>query len=131
MRASCHVLDNGQDVNQVDGDGATALMGAAERNQVETLRLLLARGAPVDARDPYGNTALIRAAWRWQPDAVEILLDAGADPRRCDQKGQTALSAVRAFHSDDHHQPTAGEKADQRRITLLLRQSLQSKSRPH
>jgi hypothetical protein len=71
----------------VDGDGYTALMGAARGGDPEIARLLLDGGAPVDARtspearsQPKGITALMIAAYAGHPAIVRLLLDRGADP---------------------------------------------------
>jgi ankyrin repeat protein len=68
---------------------ATALHVAAWRACHDTVKLLIARGAPVHARDGAGRTALalaVRACvdsyWsnRRRPDSVRALLEAGASP---------------------------------------------------
>ncbi|MFO0892485.1 MAG: ankyrin repeat domain-containing protein [Isosphaeraceae bacterium] len=67
--------------------GSTALHVAAWRARPETVKLFLARGAPVDLRDGHGRTPLMLAVkacvdsyWmnRRSPDSVASLLDAGA-----------------------------------------------------
>jgi ankyrin repeat protein len=82
------------DALHAEGDGywdlarnSTALHSAAWRARPETLKLLIARGAPVNALDGKGRTALalaVRACvdsyWRDRrsPESVQALLDAGA-----------------------------------------------------
>ena len=91
-----HLLDLGADVAAVDeeGDGywgiakkSTALHVAAWRARHDTVKLLLARGAPVDAQDSRGRTPLMLAVqacvdsfWsgRRSPESVAALLAAGA-----------------------------------------------------
>lgn len=67
--------------------GSTALHVAAWRARTATVKLLIARGAPIDARDGRGRTALglaVRAcvdsywAERRSPESVRALLEAGA-----------------------------------------------------
>lgn len=90
------LLDLGVNAGAVfeEGDGywdvaprATALHVAAWRMRPETLKLLLARGAPVDAQDARGRTPLSLAVkacvdsyWseRRTPESVAALLAAGA-----------------------------------------------------
>jgi ankyrin repeat protein len=93
-----HLLDLGVDVaGRYEGDeyfdiapGSTALHVAAWRARPATVRLLLARGAPVDAQDGRGRTPLalaVRACvdsyWteRRSPESVQALLGAGASAR--------------------------------------------------
>jgi ankyrin repeat protein len=45
------ILDLGADVNAVDGDGRTALHGAAHKGRNDVVQLLADRGAKLDARD--------------------------------------------------------------------------------
>jgi hypothetical protein len=97
-----HLLDLGVSVTAVDAEGdpywdiaqhSSALHVAAWRAQHETLRLLIARGAPVDARDGRGNTPLVLAVracvdshWkhRRSPESVAALLAAGASAEGVD-----------------------------------------------
>jgi ankyrin repeat protein len=72
-------------------------MTAARSGSIETVRLLLARGARVDARDERrGQTALMWAAAEGHAEVVRTLLDAGADLGVRVPSGLSALSfAVR------------------------------------
>lgn len=65
--------------------GLNALHWAANRGQLETVRLLIRHQAPLEARNSYGGTVLGCAVWsavhETKPDhrrIVEALLDAGA-----------------------------------------------------
>lgn len=64
---------------------------AARGGNLEALRRLLRRGAPLDAGDTEGHTPLQAALLAWQYEAAALLLDAGADPNRADRAGHTAL----------------------------------------
>ena len=94
-----HLLDLGVNVGEryKEGDGyygiardSTALHVAAWRGRHSTVKLLIARGAPVNVRDGEGNTPLALAVkacvdsyWseRRSPESVQVLLDAGAAAR--------------------------------------------------
>ena len=80
------------------GNGLTALMWAAGHSNevpvgegVETVALLLSRGAGVDLADDRGRTALMIAAERGHAEIVARLLAAGADFSALDKEGLSAL----------------------------------------
>jgi ankyrin repeat protein len=69
------------------------LSWAAERGHVDTVKLLLERGAEVDSKDNDGRTPLSWAARR--PEAVvKLLLERGAELDSKDNYGRTPLSWV-------------------------------------
>jgi hypothetical protein len=77
------LLDAGVDI--AASDGQTALHLATHARQLETVRLLLARGAPLEVKNRYGGTVLDQALWSavHNPDVdylpiVEALIAAGA-----------------------------------------------------
>jgi len=72
------LLQSGADANLTGQDGTTALMLAASRGHVETVRLLLAAGADVQARSATGKTAIEMAAALKQAEVVSLLRGAGA-----------------------------------------------------
>ena len=49
------------DIDQRDKDGATALIRAAEKGDLKTVRTLLENGADINAADKNGWTALMKA----------------------------------------------------------------------
>lgn len=61
-------------------DGQTALMAAAQSGHVDTVKLLLARGANAGATDYSGRTALDYASR--SPDVAAVLKERGAQPWR-------------------------------------------------
>ena len=100
-RAYTHVvkqlLDAGIDANARYGSDLTALMWAAGHSEeagaadiVETIALLIARGAKLDEKDDRGWTALMIAADLGHAVAVEKLVAAGADKTITDKAGKTA-----------------------------------------
>ena len=67
------------------GTGLNALHWAANRGQLETVRLLISAKAPLETRSMYGGTALGAAIWsavneprRDHLQIIEELLNAGA-----------------------------------------------------
>jgi ankyrin repeat protein len=70
-----------------------ALVEAAERGRVSSVRLMLELGFPVDAHrevtDSDGATALHAAAWAGSAETVALLLDHGADVRARDSRWQS------------------------------------------
>jgi len=76
--------------------GTTALMRAAGKSDVKTLRELLGKGPDVDAQDTSGWTALMYAAGNDNAAGVDLLLRAGANPNLRSHKNETALMAAAA-----------------------------------
>jgi ankyrin repeat protein len=80
-----YLLARGVDPSAGAGTGLNALHWAANRGQLDAVRLLLLRKVPVEARSRYGSTVLGTAAWSAvhepRPNHLQIieeLLDAGA-----------------------------------------------------
>ena len=96
------LLDAGVEANTRYGNALTALMWAAGHSNdvpvaegVETVRLLLARGARIDDADNRGRTPLMIAAERGHAEIVAVLIEAGADPARRDKDGKSAADLAR------------------------------------
>jgi ankyrin repeat protein len=72
-----------------DTHGSTALHCAALLGSVDSVKLLLAAGAPANVQNTSGATPLLLAA----PSAakVKLLLAAGADPKLATKRGRTPL----------------------------------------
>ncbi len=80
-----YLLTQGVDPSVGSATGLDALHWAANRGQLETVRLLILRSAPLETRSMYGSTALGTAVWSAinepRPDhsqIIEELLKAGA-----------------------------------------------------
>jgi hypothetical protein len=80
-----YLLAQGVDPSGGAGTGMDALHWAANRGQLETVRLLLKRNLPVEARNSHGTTVLGTAIWSAinepKPQHLQIireLLSAGA-----------------------------------------------------
>jgi len=84
------LLQNGADVNLRDRrGGATPLMYAAALGSLDTMKLLIEKGADVNARSTGGATALMWAATDLAK--VRLLVDRGADVNAVSERGRTAL----------------------------------------
>lgn len=74
-------LDAGADVNaKLPILGTHPLIAAAARGHLDTVRLLLERGADVNAADLTGWTPLHAAAYSGNPEIIKLLLERGAVP---------------------------------------------------
>jgi ankyrin repeat protein len=92
------LLGAGVDINRRYGNDLTVLIWAAgyandvtEAEGLETVDLLIARGARLDDADNRGRTALMTAGEMGHADVTARLLEAGADPTLRDKDGKTAL----------------------------------------
>ncbi len=102
------LLDAGVDPNAIYANDLTVLMWAAghsndvpEAEGLETVQLLLDRGAKIDAIDNRGRSALMIAAERGHAAAVTLLLEQGADPARQDKSGKDALALAASEEVQD------------------------------
>jgi len=80
-----------RDVNARNEGGETALVVAAQADQIEALTLLIGQGAQSNLASSTGHTALMYAAENGNNQAVELLLSTNADPNLWDMEGWTAL----------------------------------------
>ena len=88
-------LDAGANVNELDGQGWTALMHAVNKGNVLIVESLVEVGADVDVQAPDGATALFMAAVLGQPKFIELLVKANADVSIQGPKGMTAVDVAR------------------------------------
>ena len=100
------------DVNERQGDGATALHWAAHWNDRETTELLIQAGANVNGANDYGVTPLLLACVNGSAPMVETLLRAGADPNRAMPTGETPLMKAARTGSAETVQLLLGAGAD-------------------
>lgn len=73
LRIASLLIEHGADVNAVQSDGFTPLMGAAQNGQTEMIELLLAHGARADVVRVNGQTALDLAREGGHAAAAELL----------------------------------------------------------
>ena len=74
-----------------DKYGLTALMNAAQNNNIEIVKLLADNGADVNAQDYKNGTALTTAAYNGHYNVVDFLIKAGAKLDIQDNEQSTAL----------------------------------------
>ena len=79
----------------------THLMYASMKGDVERVRWLLARGAPMELKDNYGHTALYLAAICNRAEVARVLIAAGADVEATDNFGFTPLYIASTFGCAD------------------------------
>src|SRR5262249_28108889 len=87
------LLEAGADPNEGRFVGMSPIVLAVARQDLETVRLMAAKGADLGARDRSGSTPLMWAAFNetGDPAVLEELLRLGADPNVANQAGETAL----------------------------------------
>ncbi|MSV36221.1 MAG: ankyrin repeat domain-containing protein [Bryobacterales bacterium] len=85
------LLKKGTDVNATQPDGMTALLWAADRDDLQTAGLLVRAGANVKATNRWGVTPLSIACEAGNAPMVELFLKAGADPNAVLPGGETVL----------------------------------------
>jgi hypothetical protein len=84
-RVAEQLLTQGADLVRGNGTGLNGFHWAANRGNLETVRVLIAQGCPLEEPSSYGGTVLGSAVWaalhETQPDhlaIIEALLQAGA-----------------------------------------------------
>ena len=81
----------GGEVQASSKGGHSALMFAAQQGDIDSTRLLLAKGAQVNETSHDDGPPLVIAAANGFPELAMLLLDNGADPNATDSSGVTAL----------------------------------------
>jgi Ankyrin repeats (3 copies) len=86
------LLDRGADLREEENTGQTGLHNAVICGDLNLIRLLLSRDAPLEARNRFGGTVLGQATWCAMNDQrnidyapiIQVLLDAGANVEKAD-----------------------------------------------
>lgn len=120
-----HQIEGGVDVNTSLGDGYSLLMMASRNGNLDSVRILLARGAHPNDRSGSGFTALISAAAGGHADVVKVLLDTGASMSGVTIGGNTAIDVAR-----DNGHPDVVEMLQVRQATPLESGCSGRESRP-
>jgi ankyrin repeat protein len=77
------------------------LMAASHRGSLETVRVLVNKGADVNFQNNAGQTALYTAAMKGANDVVRFLLDSGANVNIQSNNGNTPMHAAAAYRHID------------------------------
>jgi hypothetical protein len=97
-RLARELLDKGADVDARSIKfGSTPLMKAAGEGEIETMEMLISRGAKLDARDYRGQTALMYAVKNGCRVAAGLLISKGADVNAKNNWGSTALTIANSL----------------------------------
>jgi len=89
------LLDKGEDINQQNRLGWTALVAAVYHRRQPVIELLVSKGADINVKDKQGRTALFMAVDSGQKEVVELLVSKGADVNVTTIRGENALTAAK------------------------------------
>jgi ankyrin repeat protein len=90
------------------------LRDAANANNLEVLRLLLAKGAEPNAKDENGERVLMAVVRYDYVECIQALLEAGADVKAVNADNETVL--MRATQTDYRADPAARDRL----LTMLI-----------
>lgn len=99
----------GVSANYRDRDNLTALMRAADRNELQIVDILVAGGANMDERDEDGQTALHYAAYCEHAEMAALLITYGASVQVRDKDGMTALEVATGETAEAMQSAIAGD----------------------
>lgn len=87
---------------EVNQPGWTALHYAASGGQLSVVQLLLEHHAYIDAASPNGTTPLMMAARQQRPTVARYLVEQGADPTLANEAGLTAADYFEQLGDAEH-----------------------------
>lgn len=85
------VAGDGRNANDLDENGRSGLLIAANSGNLQIAAILIKAGANLNLKDRFGNTALHYATDRNQLEMAELLLDVGAEVDAENKNGMTPL----------------------------------------
>jgi ankyrin repeat protein len=94
------------DLEEMDDNGITPLIYAAQMGFFSIVKALVAKGANIQARDNNGRTALMWASLHKYNTIIEYLVKNGADVNAIDLEGDTPLFYARTGHPEEGKQET-------------------------
>lgn len=86
-----YLIENGEDLNQKDSDGSTALHEATANNSMEIVAFLVKSGSDVNTKDNEGFTPLHFASINGSVEILSLLIEAGSDVNSQNEDGATPL----------------------------------------
>ncbi len=95
------LVQDGQNVSLLDGDGYTAFRTAVNKVHMTLVKCLLDNGISIDTASEDGNTSLCYAADVGQEEVMQLLVDWGPDIDPINNKGRTPLHLACTFGRDD------------------------------
>lgn len=96
LEAVKEFIEAGEDINQVNSDGATALSLAAQNGYQDVVTYLLENGANYQHKDNKGWNALMYAASEGHNDLITVLVQAGLNVNEASNYGLTPLHIATA-----------------------------------
>jgi len=94
-------IQEGVDINKLDGHGHAPLHYAAQNNQKQAMELLIAKGGGVNVKNSRGQTPLFNAIAAGNKDVAELLISKGADVNVKNSNGQTPLDSALSRNRKD------------------------------
>jgi hypothetical protein len=109
------LIDNGADVDAVNGSGSTPLMIAIDRSRTGIARLLIEKGADIDRRGYLNRTLLHSSAANGNLTLCRLLLEKGAEVEPLDRDGFTPANLACESGHDGVIQLLAAHGADKKK----------------
>ena len=107
---SAKKLATKDNVNSKDCQGRTALHSAANNDEVEFVKMLIAEGAKIDCLDNEGMTPIHIAAQSGFGKQLKLLIDKGRDANQLNNLGETVLEIAEKYKN--LHQAASEDNID-------------------